>query len=107
MDDINAVLLVLMKKHHRDSGFERLYGDAKAYLVQRREPRPGYERLILTHGEGVNFWDAKGKKYLDLISQLYIARESDIKNSRESDPRAPLIGASQAHLSASSSYIIK
>ena len=49
----------------------RLHSDAKAYLVQRWEPRPGYKPLILTHGEGVYFTDASGKKYLDLISQLY------------------------------------
>jgi len=41
------------------------------HLVQRWEPRPGYEPLILVRGEGVHFYDAKGKRYLDLISQLY------------------------------------
>ncbi|MFP3951465.1 MAG: aspartate aminotransferase family protein [Candidatus Bathyarchaeia archaeon] len=50
---------------------EELLRDAKAYLVQRWEPRPGYEPIIMTKGEGVYFWDAKGNRYLDLISQLY------------------------------------
>ena len=50
---------------------KRLHADAKAYLVQRWEPRPGYTPLILVGGEGVYFQDAKGKQYLDLISQLY------------------------------------
>ncbi len=49
----------------------RMHDDAKKYLVQRWEPRPGYKPLILTRGDGVYFWDAKGKKYLDLMSQLY------------------------------------
>ncbi|MGD2201341.1 MAG: aspartate aminotransferase family protein [Candidatus Bathyarchaeota archaeon] len=57
--------------HLSEDEVERLHADAKAYLVQRWEPRPGYKPIILTHGEGVFFWDAKGKKYLDLISQLY------------------------------------
>jgi 4-aminobutyrate aminotransferase-like enzyme len=41
----------------------RMHDDSKKYLVQRWEPRPGYKPLILTHGDGVYFWDAKGKKY--------------------------------------------
>jgi taurine--2-oxoglutarate transaminase len=45
--------------------------DAKKYLIQRWEPRPGYKPLILTHGDGVHFWDARGKRYLDFMSQLY------------------------------------
>jgi len=50
---------------------KRLHADAKAYLIPRWEPRPGYTPLILVSGEGVYFQDAKGKQYLDLISQLY------------------------------------
>ncbi|MCW4050262.1 MAG: aspartate aminotransferase family protein [Candidatus Bathyarchaeota archaeon] len=50
---------------------EKLLKDAKAYLVQRWEPRPGYKPIVMTKGEGVYMWDAKGKKYLDFISQLY------------------------------------
>jgi taurine--2-oxoglutarate transaminase len=45
--------------------------NAKAYLIQRWEPRPGYKPLILVKGKGVHFWDVDGKHYLDLISQLY------------------------------------
>jgi len=48
-----------------------LYADAKAYLIGRWEPRPGYEEPIVTKTEGAYFWDARGKRYLDFISQLY------------------------------------
>ena len=50
---------------------KELLEDAKSYLVQRWEPRPGYKPVVMTKGEGVYMWDAKGKKYLDFISQLY------------------------------------
>lgn len=50
---------------------KKLLQDAKAYLVQRWEPRPGYKPIVMTKGDGVYMWDAKGKKYLDFISQLY------------------------------------
>ncbi len=50
---------------------KRLYADAKAYLIGRWEPRPGYEAPIVMKTEGVYFWDARGKRYLDFISQLY------------------------------------
>jgi taurine--2-oxoglutarate transaminase len=50
---------------------DALQADAKAYIMQRWEPRPGHEPPVITHGEGVYFWDVSGKKYLDLISQLY------------------------------------
>ncbi|MDP6458016.1 MAG: aspartate aminotransferase family protein [Candidatus Bathyarchaeota archaeon] len=51
----------------------RMHDEAEKYLVQRWEHRPGYKPLILTHGDGGHFWDAKGKKYLDFMSQLYNA----------------------------------
>ena len=50
---------------------DSLQADAKAYIMQRWEPRPGHEPPVITHGEGVYFWDVSGKRYLDLISQLY------------------------------------
>ena len=59
------------QKKYTENEVKDLHADAKAYLVQRWEPRPGYEPLILVRGEGVHFYDAKGKRYLDLISQLY------------------------------------
>jgi len=48
-----------------------IYADAKAYLIGRWEPRPGYEEPIVLRAEGAYFWDARGKRYLDFISQLY------------------------------------
>jgi len=49
-----------------------LYADGEAYVVRAWEPRrPGHEKPILVKGEGVYFWDAKGKRYLDFISQLF------------------------------------
>ena len=57
--------------HYSEEEVQRQHADAKAYLIQRWEPRPGYKPLILTHGDGIHFWDASGKKYLDMISQLY------------------------------------
>ena len=57
--------------HFSEDEVTRMHDDASKYLVKSWEPRPGYKPLILTHGDGVYFWDAKGKKYLDLISQLY------------------------------------
>ena len=59
-----------MKTYSEDEA-KRLYTDANAYLVQRWEPRPGYEAPMIVRGEGVYFWDVKGKRYLDFISQLY------------------------------------
>jgi taurine--2-oxoglutarate transaminase len=49
----------------------KLLDEAKKYLVQRWEPRQGYKPLVMTRGEGLNVWDAKGKRYLDFMSQLY------------------------------------
>jgi len=59
-------------KYYKEDEVDRLYADAKAYLIRRWEPRPGYKPLILTHGEGVHFWDALGKRYLDLISRVSV-----------------------------------
>ncbi|MGQ9680069.1 MAG: aminotransferase family protein [Candidatus Bathyarchaeia archaeon] len=59
-----------MKRYSEDE-VKNLYADAKAYLIQRWEPRPGYEAPTIIGGEGVYFWDVKGKRYLDFISQLY------------------------------------
>jgi taurine--2-oxoglutarate transaminase len=50
---------------------DRLQADAKAYIMMRWEPRAGHDPPVITHGEGVYFWDTAGKKYLDLMSQLY------------------------------------
>jgi len=50
---------------------EKLLKDAEAYLVQRWEPRPGHKPIVMVKGEGVHMWDAKGRRYLDFISQLY------------------------------------
>ena len=50
---------------------KQLLDEAKKYLVQRWEPRQGYKPLVMTRGEGLNVWDAKGKRYLDFMSQLY------------------------------------
>ena len=50
---------------------ESLQADAKAYIMQRWEPREGHDPPVITRGEGVYFWDINGKKYLDLMSQLY------------------------------------
>ena len=61
----------MSRKFYTEDEVNRLYSDAKSYIIRRWEPRPGYKPLILTGGEGVYFWDASGKKYLDLISQLY------------------------------------
>ncbi len=58
-------------KHYSEEEAKSLYADANAYLIPRWEPRPGYEAPMVVGGEGVYFWDVKGKRYLDLISQLY------------------------------------
>ena len=50
---------------------KKLLDEAKKYLVQRWEPRQDYKPVVMTHGEGLNIWDAKGKRYLDFMSQLY------------------------------------
>jgi len=50
---------------------KQLKEDASTYLVQRWEPSVRYKPLVMVKGEGVNMWDAAGKKYLDFISQLY------------------------------------
>jgi taurine--2-oxoglutarate transaminase len=50
---------------------KQLKEDASTYLVQRWEPSVRYKPLVMVKGEGVNMWDASGKKYLDFISQLY------------------------------------
>ena len=60
-----------MLKRYSEDEVKNLYADAKAYLIQRWEPRPGYEAPTIIGGEGVYFWDVKGKRYLDFISQLY------------------------------------
>jgi len=61
----------MVPKRYSKDEVERLYADASAYLIPRWEPRPGFRPLILVGGEGVYFHDAGGKRYLDLISQLY------------------------------------
>jgi len=50
---------------------KKLLDEAKKYLVQRWEPRPGFKPVVMTRGEGLNVWDSKGKRYLDFMSQLY------------------------------------
>ena len=50
---------------------KKLLNEAKKYLVQRWEPRPGYKPVVMTRGKGLNVWDSKGKRYLDFMSQLY------------------------------------
>ena len=50
---------------------KQLQNDASKYLVQRWEPSARHKPLVMVKGEGVNMWDASGKKYLDFISQLY------------------------------------
>ncbi len=61
----------MSQKTYSEDQVNRLYADAKTYLIQRWKPRPGYEKLILVRGNGVHFWDAKGKCYIDLISQIF------------------------------------
>ncbi len=61
----------MSKKHFSEDEVKRLYEDARAYLIQRWEPRPGVEEPIVVWGEGAYFYDARGKRYIDLISQLY------------------------------------
>jgi len=58
-------------KHYSEEEIKNFYSYSKTYLIGRWEPRPGYEAPIMVRGEGVYFWDARGKRYLDLISQLY------------------------------------
>ena len=50
---------------------KKLLKDAQSFLVQRWEPRPRYKPVVMIKGEGLNVWDAKEKKYLDFMSQLY------------------------------------
>lgn len=50
---------------------EALRTDASNYLVQRWEPRPGIKMPIVARGEGAQFWDITGTRYLDLIAQLF------------------------------------
>ena len=50
---------------------EQLYRSAESHLIKRWEPRPEYRPPIVVRGEGAIFWDASGRRYIDLISQLY------------------------------------
>jgi len=50
---------------------DALYKAAESHLMQRWEPRPGYKPPIVIRGEGAHFWDAGGRRYIDLMSQLY------------------------------------
>lgn len=61
----------MVDRQYEDVKINSLFDDAKSYLIKRWEPRPDYKPLILTRGEGVHFWDVNGKRYLDLISQLF------------------------------------
>ena len=61
----------MVNRQFTEGKVKSLLDDAKTYLIKRWEPRPGYKPLILSRGEGVYFWDVNGKRYLDLISQLY------------------------------------
>ena len=61
----------MSRKFYSEDEVKRLYSEANAYLIPRWEPRPGYEAPMVVGGEGVYFWDVKGKRYLDFMSQLY------------------------------------
>jgi taurine--2-oxoglutarate transaminase len=50
---------------------QKLILDAKKYMVQRWEPRPYHKPLVMVKGDGAYFWDMKGKRYLDLVAQLF------------------------------------
>ena len=56
--------------NYSDEKEKRLVEDASTYLVQRWEPS-AHKPIVMVKGQGVNMWDASGKKYLDFISQLY------------------------------------
>lgn len=50
---------------------KNLYADVHSYILGRWAPRPGYEPPIIVKEKGLDFWDARGKKWLDFQSQLF------------------------------------
>jgi len=49
-----------------------LYTDEASYLLHSWTPRPPpYKEPLVVGGEGAYYWDAKGNRYLDFMSQLY------------------------------------
>ena len=61
-----------MKATFNEDEIERFYADEKAYCLGAPHDRPGAPRRpLVVRGEGAYFWDAKGKKYVDFMSQVF------------------------------------
>ncbi len=55
-----------------ETELKSLYMDWVSYLLHAWVPRlPPYEEPIVVSGNGAYYWDARGNRYLDFMSQLY------------------------------------
>ena len=55
-----------------ETELKSLYADEASYLLHSWTPRPPpYKKTLVVGGEGAYYWDAKGNRYLDFMSQLY------------------------------------
>jgi len=55
-----------------ETELKSLYMNEASYLLHPWTPRlPPYEEPLIVGGEGAYYWDARGNRYLDFMSQLY------------------------------------
>jgi taurine--2-oxoglutarate transaminase len=60
------------KRKISETELKSLYADDTSYLLHSWTPRPPpYEEPLVIGGEGAYYWDARGNRYLDFMSQLY------------------------------------
>lgn len=50
---------------------ETLVENNRKYTLTTWRSQEGWQPITMDHGEGVYFWDAKGKRYIDFSSQLF------------------------------------
>jgi taurine--2-oxoglutarate transaminase len=55
-----------------ETELKSLYKDEASFLLHSWTPRlPPYEEPLVIGGDGAYYWDARGNRYLDFMSQLY------------------------------------
>jgi len=60
------------KKVMSEAELKSLYADEASYILHSWMPRlPPYEEPLVVAGDGAYYWDARGNRYLDFMSQLY------------------------------------
>ena len=60
------------KRKMPETELKSLYADWTSYLLHSWIPRlPPYEEPLIVGGDGAYYWDARGNRYLDFMSQLY------------------------------------